>query len=364
MIDHPALRGLSNSLPVRVTMDRTIRVKIIDSCGMTCTFCHNEGTPVSADNHANHTGEFGAAGRSGRVSIYLATNGARFTSAPVFPDDSFRSALTQLRDVLDFNEVHLTGGEPTLHPRLPQIVAMSRSAGYKVSVTSNGENGERILPGCATAGLDHVNFSIFGTTAEELAQVQNIRYRSHSLAERKIDALEKTISLSLDLGIGARANVVIPNRNHVQRVHQLLDKYSPQLSVRVLSSLADGDESLRAIDLLLEELQAQPTEVRLIAGTSGFRVGYQLPSGRPLFVKHIRSLRLPETCTGCRFNNDTDCHEGYYGVRLYRDPCGRFHVGVCIQRMDLCLPLEEFVASGVASEIRKLREQDYRDLTA
>ncbi|MGW1789219.1 radical SAM protein [Streptomyces tubercidicus] len=364
MIDHPALRNISHAVPVRVTVDRTLRVKVIDACGMTCTFCHNEGTPVSADNQGGHMGEFGAAGRSGRVSIYLATNGARFVTAPVFPDDTFHAAITQLRDVLDFNEVHLTGGEPTLHPRLPQIVDVSRSAGYKVSVTSNGENGGRVLPGCATAGLDHVNFSIFGTTAEELAQVQNTRYRSRSLAGRKIDALERSISLSLDLGLGARANVVIPNRRHVRRVHRLLEKYSPQLSVRVLSSLSDGEESLEAIDLLLEELQARPTEVRLIAGTSGFRVSYQLPDGRTLFVKHIRSLRLPETCVGCRFNNNTDCHEGYYGVRLYRDPLGTFHVGVCIQRMDLCLPLEEFVTSTVCSEIRKLREQDYHDLTA
>ncbi|MBD0712313.1 molybdenum cofactor biosynthesis enzyme [Streptomyces sp. CBMA291] len=345
-------------------MDRTLRIKVIDACGMTCTFCHNEGTPVTSDNHADHVGEFVAAGRSGRVSIYLATNGARFITAPVFPDHTFRSALAQLRDALDFDEIHLTGGEPTLHPHLAQIVAVSRSVGCKVSVTSNGENGARILPGCAAAGEDHVNFSIFGTTAEELAQVQNSRYGSRSLAGRKIDALEDSITLSLDLGLDARANVVIPNRHHVRRVHRLLEKHSPKLSVRVLSSLADGQESLDAIELLLDEMQARPTEVRLIAGTSGFRIGYQLPDSRTLFVKHIRSLRLPETCAGCQFGKGTDCHEGYYGVRLYRDARGTFHVGVCIQRMDLCLPLEEFITSNVCGEIRKLREQDHRDLTA
>ncbi len=35
---------------VRVVRDRTIRVKVIDECGLACTFCHNEGTPVTADN--------------------------------------------------------------------------------------------------------------------------------------------------------------------------------------------------------------------------------------------------------------------------------------------------------------------------
>ncbi|MEU6661778.1 radical SAM protein [Streptomyces sp. NPDC046821] len=349
---------------MRVSMDRTLRVKVIDSCGLTCTFCHNEGTPVSADNHGRASAPFLPAGRSGRVSIYLGTNGARFVSAPVIPDEAFRTALAQLRDALGFDEVHLTGGEPTLHPRLPQIIALAKSAGYKASVTSNGENGARSLPECARAGLDHVNFSIFGTTTEELAQVQGSRYRSRQRAARKMTALEESIRLTLALGAEARANVVIPDHTHVRRVHRLLERYSPQLSVRVLTSLADGDASLDAVDQLLKELDAKPEAVRLIAGTSGFRIAYRLPNGRPLFVKHIRPLRLPETCAGCRFNNSADCEEGYYGVRLYRDPHGTFHVGVCIQRMDLCLPVEEFVGSDVCAEIRKMREQDLHDLTA
>ncbi|MFF3762593.1 radical SAM protein [Streptomyces sp. NPDC001922] len=364
MFQHRALRGISDATPLRGTVDRTLRVKVIDACGMTCTFCHNEGTPVSSDRDAAHTGEFGAAGRSGRVSIYLATNRVGFTAAPVFPDEAFRAALGQLREALDFDEVHLTGGEPTLHPRLPEIVALARDVGYRVSVTSNGENGARVLSRCAQAGLDRVNFSVFGTTPEELAQVQSERYRARSLAARKLEALEESMRLSLGTDMSVRANLVVPNRGHIQRVHRLLEKYSPQLPVRVLSSLADGEESLDAIDLLLHGLRARPKEIAVAAGTSGFRVIYELPNRRPLVVKHIRDLRLPHTCSNCPYNNRVDCHEGYYGVRLYRDPGGQFHVGVCIQRMDLCLSVEEFVAGSVCSENKKLREQDFQDLTA
>ncbi|MGH4029364.1 radical SAM protein [Actinomycetota bacterium Odt1-20B] len=367
MLQHPALRQISSDVPVHVSSDRTLRVKVIDACGMTCTFCHNEGTPVSADNHGRQMAPFAPSGRSGRTSIYLATNGARFTSAPVLPDESFRTSLAQLRDALGLDEVHLTGGEPTLHPRLPQIVTLARATGYSVSVTSNGENGARTLPACAQAGLDHVNFSIFGTTPDELAQVQSSRFCSRQRAVRKIEALEKSIELAAELGLGARANIVIPDHTHIRRVHRLLGRHAPQLSVRILTSLADGSESLGAVDQLLHELGAQPDEIRLTAGTSGFRVTYRLPNGRRLTVKHIRPFRLPETCVGCRFNNDTDCQEGYYGVRLYRDPSGTFHVGVCIQRMDLCLPVEEFVGSEICAEIRKAREHDLyelHDLTA
>lgn len=35
-------------IPVTISIDEGIRPKIIDSCGMTCSFCHNEGTPVAS----------------------------------------------------------------------------------------------------------------------------------------------------------------------------------------------------------------------------------------------------------------------------------------------------------------------------
>lgn len=364
MFQHRVLRNISTTVPVRVALDRTLRIKVIDSCGMTCTFCHNEGTPVSVDNRTTSDGGgFTGIGPSGRTSLYLATNGARFLSAPVRPDPTFTAALSQLRDALGFDEVHLTGGEPTLHPQLAQLTAQAKALGYTVSVTSNGENGARALPECAKAGLDHINFSIFGTTPEELRQVQNRRAQNSRIAAGKIAALDGSIRTSLAHGLGARANVVVPDRSHLPRIHRLLDTYSPRLSVRVLSSLDDGVESLDAIELLLDQLDAEPEEILLVAATSSFRITYRTPDGRRITVKHIRPLRLPRTCAGCRFNNGVDCQEGYYGVRLYRDPEGTFHVGVCIQRMDLCLPVGEFVNSNLCDDIRTLREQDLQGLT-
>jgi cyclic pyranopterin phosphate synthase len=89
------------------------------------------------------------------------------------------------------------------------------------------------------------------------------------------------------------------------------------------------------------------------------RTVYRLADGRRVYFKQIRRVRLPQTCAGCRFNNDTDCEEGFYGVRLYRDRTGRYQVGVCIQRMDLCRPLDAFLASDVPGEIRRFRATDY-----
>lgn len=355
---------LFTGIPVHVEKDTTLRVKIHDPCGLTCTFCHNEGTPVVGDNRRRPLGGFTTAGPSGRVSIYAATNGATFLPAAIPATDHFGQALAALRDALDLTEVHLTGGEPTLHPAVAQLTKIAVDAGFRVGMTSNGERGEAVLADCGVAGLDRVNFSIFGTTAAELAEVQHSRYRNVSLAQRKIDALKRSIGECEAHGIRASANVVVLDHSHAPRVHRLLDEYSPYLSVRLLNSLDHGAVSIEAIEGILGERGAVAEAQYITAGVSGARTAYRLPDGRRVFFKQIRRVRLPETCAGCRFNNDTDCQEGFYGVRLYYDRTGCYQVGVCIQRMDLCLPLEEFLTSPLRAEILALRDAEYQRLAA
>ena len=351
-------------LPLNVEQDATLRVKIHDPCGLTCRFCHNEGTPVTADNRRNQVGDFVTAGSSGRVSIYAKTNGAKFLSASIRPDEEFSRALTALRDALGLSEVHLTGGEPTLHPALADLTRIAVDAGYGVRMTSNGENGAKVIPAAAVAGLRKVNFSVFGTTAAELAEVQHARYRNVQLAERKIAALKASIATCETHGVKADANVVVLDYSHAPRVHRLLDEYSQRLSVRLLNSLDHGLASIQAIERILAERGATPEARYVTAGVSGARTSYLLPDGRRVYFKEIRPIRLPDTCAGCRFNNGKDCQEGFYGIRLYIDRTGTYQVGVCIQRMDLCQPLDEFLAGPLPAEILGLREREYAKLKA
>jgi cyclic pyranopterin phosphate synthase len=348
------------TLPTHINRDATLRVKILDACGMSCVWCHNEGTPVAADNR--HSLPLTAAGPSGRVSIYAATNGVQFVPGRMEPDPQFVDAITRLRDTLDLHEMHLTGGEPTLHPHVAALTGIAVREGYEVRMTSNGENGVRALPGCAAAGLGKVNFSIFGTTPAELAQVQHERYRNETLAARKIDALQHSITSCVAHGMSANANIVVLDDTHAPRVHRILDEWSPRLSVRLLNSLDHGQPSIDAIRRILAARGARPVARYVTAGVSGSRTEYELGDGRRVFFKEIRPVRLPTTCAGCRFNNGTDCQEGFYGTRLYRDLRGTYWVGVCIQRMDLCLPLDEFLVSPLVDEIRGLRDRESAQL--
>lgn len=235
-------------------------------------------------------------------------------------------------------------------------------AGYSVRMTSNGERGNAVIPEAAAAGLDKINFSIFGTTPEELAQVQHERFRNIELAKRKIDALHASISTAIANGVGVAANIVMSDTSHSDRVERLINAFDSQLSIRVLPDLDRGSESYYAIYNLLSTLGAIPVKAYVDAGSSNARVSYQLPNGRSIFFKQIRPARLNETCDTCEFNTPTDCKEGFYGIRLYRNTMGRYLVGVCIQRMDLTMPVDEFVTSDLFSEVSEMRAKDFIDL--
>lgn len=345
-------------IPTLISADRTLRAKIIDSCGMTCTFCHNEGTPVAADQTF-----LGLPTRTGRVSIYADTNGCDFLPGRMRPDGYYWAALRKLALTMDLTELHLTGGEPTLHPQLPDLIRMATDLDYSVRLTSNGENGANVIGETARAGLEKINFSVFGTTLEELAAVQGEKYRSVKRAATKLAALDASIETALKHGVRASANIVVPGFAHLDRVTRLWGRYGAEVDVRLLNSLDDGQEAIDAIRAFMDELGAIPVRRHLTAGVSGTRTVYRCPDGREITFKEILPIRLPDTCIGCRFNNGTDCHEGYYGLRLYCDTDGRYQVGVCIQRMDLTRPLEEFCTSDLHLEVKHFTVRELSRLT-
>lgn len=359
-----ALVQLEQEIPVTVGLDTAIRPKILDNCGMSCTFCHNEGTPVASSRQRGDVVLPSPTYKGGRVSVFEQTNGVNFLPGVMQPDEAFAKSLNAVREALGNNELHLTGGEPTLHRNLPAVIRMASENGFSVKMTSNGENGAQVLKQAAEAGLDKVNFSIFGTTPEELAKVQHEKYRKVKLAETKLDALRRSIDTALDNGIEADANIVMSSSDHAARVRRVIDEYNDQLSVRILNDLDDGDSSYAAIYELMADLNAVPTQLYVEAGSSNSRVKYTLPGGREIYFKQIRRTTLPETCGSCSLNNNDDCKEGFYGTRLYVDNKGEYKVGICLQRMDLTVSVDEFINSPLVEEINKLRSNELKQLSS
>ena len=349
--------------PTEGKKDLSLRAKIIDSCGMTCTFCHNEGTPVKVDNPVGIVSVGSIAGRSGRVSVFSDRNGVDFLPGRMDPDDpSFGYALTVMHDRVGLRELHLTGGEPTLHTKLAGIISLAGSLGYSVAMTSNGERGAESIAACAEAGLRKINFSIFGTTPEELASVQAQKYQDVERAGKKIDALHKSIDVAANAGIIVAANIVMLDESHAERVVRVIDEFDPRLDVRILPDLTNAHASAASIYKLLGILGARPVLATVEAGSSNARVKYELPGGRFVTFKQIRPTRI-EACNDCELNNPEDCKEGFYGTRLYVDTDGQYRVGVCLQRMDLTAPIDDFLSGPLSQQVVDLREREYTDFT-
>lgn len=348
-------------IPVTIGIDRSLRPKVIDSCGLTCSFCHNEGTPVAAAFDKKTLLPLPIY-KGGRVSVFEGSNGVDFIPGMMKPGEDFKKALATMMVLTGCNELHLTGGEPTLHRDLPELIREAIEIGYRVKMTSNGENGRHHIKECAVAGLEKINFSIFGTTPEELAEVQHRKYANTKLAKVKLDALYSSIGEAIDNGIAVDANIVMSEYGHAERVARVIEKFGNRVSVRILNNLDMKDESALAIYRFLAELGATPVELSVEAGTSNSRVKYVLPDGTEIYFKQIRRTTLPDTCGSCSLNNDEDCAEGYYGTRLYVDTDGEYKVGVCLQRMDLTRSLDDFRNGPLPNEIQSLKYSEYQEL--
>ncbi|MCZ7606837.1 MAG: radical SAM protein [Planctomycetota bacterium] len=81
--------------------------------------------------------------------------------------DEVKQVLHKIKHEAKVPSVSFTGGEATLRPELPEMVAYARSLGMRVNLISNGlRSTPEFVKKLADAGLHSVQISIEGTTAE------------------------------------------------------------------------------------------------------------------------------------------------------------------------------------------------------
>ena len=88
---------------------------------------------------------------------------------------------------LGVSELHLSGGEPTLYKRLPELVAAGKGHGWFVMLNSNGSQlgGEDLVERLFAAGLDGVMLSLYS----HRAQVHDTLRQQQGLWRRAVDGL-------------------------------------------------------------------------------------------------------------------------------------------------------------------------------
>lgn len=97
-------------------------------CNFRCPFCHNAGLVLNPENE------------------------------PVIPIEEILGTLKKRKGILD--GVCITGGEPTVHKKLPEFVQQIKKLDYSVKLDTNGTNPQMVR-GMVKAGLlDYVAMDI------------------------------------------------------------------------------------------------------------------------------------------------------------------------------------------------------------
>ncbi len=339
--------------PLYTKEDRSLRIKATDRCGLTCVFCHNEGTPVNYQNNKQS---------KLRVSIYEDSNLCSFLPGPIMPNETFVNSISFLKDKLSLDEVHWTGGEPMLNKHIVRLSESVANLGLKVKMTSNGELGSKLISSLADAGVSSINYSIFGLEPREFITTQHALKRQASFAKLKISKVLEAIDTSINEGMDVKANIVVRNRDDYKKINDLIDKFGKSLKIMLLPDISQAHSSVLAIYELFSQLKANPVSRHFTVGSSNYSSDFLTPEGIQIGFKQIYRLTLPNTCAKCKLNNDRDCAEGYYGLRLYADNFGNYLIGICIHRMDLTVPISQFISQELYQEISLLKQNEFNRL--
>jgi radical SAM protein with 4Fe4S-binding SPASM domain len=181
--------------------------------------------------------------------------GCNCTTQPV-NDDKVMS-VEEIRQVLHkiwhegrVPSVSFTGGEPTLHKQLPELIAYARELGMRVNLITNGTRiNADLAQRLAEAGLNSAQVSLEGTSAE----VHNLVTQGQSSFEKTVAAVGhlKTV------GIRVHTNTTI-NRMNVHEmpdmprfVREVLDneRFSMNLLVPTGSAIVHPDLIVRYTEI-------------------------------------------------------------------------------------------------------------------
>lgn len=124
---------------------------------------------------------------------------------------------------LGYRGIIWTGGEPTLYPRLPELIAYANKRGIHSRIITNGQrlSDLRYFKKLADAGLAHVNISLFS----HKPKVQNFLAQKKDSYRNIVKALEN----AQKIGITTHVNMVINkyNADHLSEIVKFVVKQYP-----------------------------------------------------------------------------------------------------------------------------------------
>lgn len=177
--------------------------------------------------------------------VRICNQACRFCSNP---DNEACLSVEAGREVVDdlvardYEGVFFTGGEPTVHKDLAELIRYAQGRGLTPRLISNGQNlaDRAYLQGLKDAGLARINLSLHSARPEVQAFITN---KKDSLA-----CIDQALANARDLGIPVDINTTINayNCDHLDETVQWLIDHHPQVRHVVWNNLDPSSHRARA----------------------------------------------------------------------------------------------------------------------
>lgn len=146
-----------------------LRVSILSHCSFACVYC----APKNKPNQTNF-----------------------FPKIHFLSPELLESKIKTLTSHIHLKEVHLTGGEPTLHTDLVDIIQKLKELNIKeVAITSNGFFQDGLIQKMKQAGLTRMNFSLDSFSQSGFERLSDRKLPVANLLKRILEA--KTTGLEV-----------------------------------------------------------------------------------------------------------------------------------------------------------------------
>lgn len=244
-----------------------LRISLTQRCNLKCVFCHMEGQPATW---------------------------AELTAAEI-------ETIVRAAARTGIDRVKLTGGEPTLRPDLPEIVARLAPWVEEISMTTNGLRLEELARPLRAAGLRRVNVSLPSLDPATYQRLTGVDGAERVV--RGIRAAREAGLAPIKLNIVALAGLT-DEPGAVQRLVDFAQEEGAWVQLIEFENVRGRVDPrvYRALHSELGRLQAEAAEkaFRTERNRLHGRPRYSfLRHGRPVTLEVVKPVENPSFCMAC-----------------------------------------------------------------
>ena len=278
------------------------------------------------------------------------------------PTEKLRDTLAKMKESLNYNIVHLTGGEPTLSKDLLKIAELAKSVGFAIHICSNLISSNPLLELLNRDLLDELTFSYFPLDLEgDRQQLPKHKgpneWRMHTILENVKDIKSKFPKLTIKTNICISEYTNIPKLIEFIGLCWEMDIIPRIQRDRSLDRISGSTD--KTLDIL-KLLDVKPEKAIVRVPSSIEICEFSNSSGKKLYVKlYNQNFRLKEICKSCAFNNK--CGKSLSTIKIYETKDGTLMRFCTVNNESFSnLNIDDFLQSSVLAEIKNYKNDKFK----